>query len=103
MQKARHHRLLVPILSAVLALSGVPGALRGETAASRPAAPVIPNFWDPQGRVERPPAGAIPLIRFLQLLRDALDLDKLTVAAIERNVTARYRTLSDTQKKPTGK
>jgi tellurite resistance protein len=42
-------------------------------------------------------------LRFLQLLRDALDLDKLTVAAIERGVQARYRTLSDGQKKPTGK
>ena len=42
-------------------------------------------------------------LRFLQLLRDALDLDKLTVAAIERGALARYRTLSDGQKKPTGK
>jgi tellurite resistance protein len=43
------------------------------------------------------------VLRFLQLLRDALDLDKLTVAAIERSVQARYRTLSDGQKKPIGK
>ena len=42
-------------------------------------------------------------LRFLQMLRDALDLDKLTVAAIERGVQARYCTLSDGQKKPTGK
>jgi hypothetical protein len=42
-------------------------------------------------------------LRFLQLLRDALDLDKLTVAAIERGAQARYRTLSDGQKKLTGK
>ena len=41
-------------------------------------------------------------LRFLQMLRDALDLDKLTVAAIERGVLARYRTLEG-QKKPTGK
>lgn len=30
-------------------------------------------------------------LRFLQLLRDHLDLDKLTVAAIERAARARYR------------
>lgn len=32
-------------------------------------------------------------IRFLQMLRDTLSLDKLTCAAIERNVIARFRTL----------
>ncbi|TPW27976.1 tellurite resistance TerB family protein [Pararhizobium mangrovi] len=32
-------------------------------------------------------------IRFLQMLRDRLDLDKLTCAGIERNVIARFRTL----------
>ena len=31
-------------------------------------------------------------LRFLQMLRDTLDLDKLTVAAIERGAKARYRT-----------
>ena len=31
-------------------------------------------------------------LRFLQMLRDRLHLDKLTVAAIERGVQARYRT-----------
>jgi len=31
-------------------------------------------------------------LRFLQMLRDRLDLDKLTVAAIERGARARYRT-----------
>ena len=31
-------------------------------------------------------------LRFLQLLRDRLGLDKLTVAAIERGARARYRT-----------
>jgi len=31
-------------------------------------------------------------LRFLQMLRDHLDLDKLTVAAIERAARARYRT-----------
>jgi tellurite resistance protein len=33
------------------------------------------------------------VLRFLQMLRDKLDLDKLTVAAIERGARARYRTL----------
>jgi tellurite resistance protein len=43
-------------------------------------------------------------LRFLQLLRDSLGLDALTVAAIERGASARYRTLADNhQKKPTGK
>jgi tellurite resistance protein len=32
-------------------------------------------------------------IRFLQMLRDAFELDKLTCAALERNVIARFRTL----------
>ncbi|WP_350332807.1 tellurite resistance TerB family protein [Coralliovum pocilloporae] len=32
-------------------------------------------------------------LRYLQFLRDTLDLDKLTVAAIERGARARYRTL----------
>lgn len=31
-------------------------------------------------------------LRFLQILRDALNLDSLTVAAIERGARARYRT-----------
>ncbi len=31
-------------------------------------------------------------LRFLQMLRDRLDLDKLTIAAIERGARARYRT-----------
>ncbi len=34
-------------------------------------------------------------IRFLQLLRDRLGLDKLTCAAIERGAIARYRPLPD--------
>ena len=33
------------------------------------------------------------VLRFLEMLRDRLDLDKLTVAAIERGARARYRTL----------
>jgi tellurite resistance protein len=32
-------------------------------------------------------------LRFLQLLRDRLDLDKLAVAAIERSARVRYRSL----------
>jgi tellurite resistance protein len=32
-------------------------------------------------------------LRFLQMLRDRLNLDKLAVAAIERGARARYRTL----------
>jgi len=32
-------------------------------------------------------------LRFLQMLRDTLDLDKLTVAAIERGARARHRTI----------
>lgn len=33
-----------------------------------------------------------PELRFLQMMRDTLDLDKLTVAAIERSARARYAT-----------
>ena len=32
-------------------------------------------------------------VRFLEILRDRLDLDKLTIAAIERGARARYQTL----------
>ena len=32
-------------------------------------------------------------VRFLEILRDRLDLDKLTTAAIERGARARYQTL----------
>ncbi len=32
-------------------------------------------------------------LRFLQMLRDRLDLDKLVIAAIERSARVRYRTL----------
>jgi tellurite resistance protein len=32
-------------------------------------------------------------VRFLEMLRDRLDLDKLTTAAIERGARARYQTL----------
>ena len=32
-------------------------------------------------------------LRFLQILRDRFNLDKLTIAALERSATARYRTL----------
>jgi polar amino acid transport system substrate-binding protein len=34
-------------------------------AAEALAAVTIPNFWDPKRRVERPPAGAVPAIRFV--------------------------------------
>lgn len=46
----------------------------GPAAAPSPAAPlsgaeappvVIPNFWDPRRRVERPAAGVVPVIRFI--------------------------------------
>ncbi len=33
-------------------------------------------------------------LRFLQILRDRLELDSLTIAAIERSARARYRTLA---------
>jgi tellurite resistance protein len=32
-------------------------------------------------------------LRFLQILRDRLDLDKLTIAAIERGASARHKTI----------
>ncbi len=38
------------------------GAAAQETELS---SPVIPGFWDPKRRVERPPAGSVPVIRFL--------------------------------------
>jgi polar amino acid transport system substrate-binding protein len=33
--------------------------------ASAKQAVVVPNFWDPRRRIERPPAGALPPIRFI--------------------------------------
>jgi polar amino acid transport system substrate-binding protein len=51
----------------MLWIASAPGAAQ-ETAADAPAATatvVIPNFWDPRSRVERPPVGAVPAIRFV--------------------------------------
>ena len=39
------------------------------------------------------PSVAQEELRFLQILRDRLNLDKLTIAALERSATARSRTL----------
>jgi polar amino acid transport system substrate-binding protein len=36
-----------------------------DTGPASPTAVVIPNFWDPRSRVERPPVGAVPAIRFI--------------------------------------
>lgn len=30
-----------------------------------PTTVVVPNFWDPRSRIERPPVGAVPAIRFI--------------------------------------
>ncbi len=53
------------ILAVVVILSGAAvkiGALAQDGAT---AGPTIPSFWDPKRRVERPPAGSVPVIRFL--------------------------------------
>lgn len=47
---------------------GVSGSIIAGTAAAQEtelSTPVIPGFWDPKRRVERPPAGSVPVIRFL--------------------------------------
>ena len=36
-----------------------------DTAPSIPSTVVIPNFWDPRSRIERPPVGAVQAIRFI--------------------------------------
>jgi tellurite resistance protein len=41
-------------------------------------------------------------LRFLQILRDRFDLDKLAIAAIEHSARVRYR-LAEAQKNPIGK
>ncbi|MEX0851953.1 MAG: transporter substrate-binding domain-containing protein [Bauldia sp.] len=49
-------------------LAACSGALAAETPAPADEplpAVVIPNFWDPRQRIERPPAGAVQAIRFL--------------------------------------
>jgi len=55
------------LLVCVVVLSGF-AALGGISARSQEAAeatPTIPSFWDPKRRIERPPAGSVPAIRFL--------------------------------------
>lgn len=43
-----------------------PATAMAEDAATRSATTVVvPNFWDPRRRIERPPAGVVPAIRFI--------------------------------------
>jgi polar amino acid transport system substrate-binding protein len=45
--------------------SGPVSAQIADSDAMTSSAVVIPNFWDPRSRIERPPPGAIPAIRFI--------------------------------------
>ncbi len=51
---------LQPWLAGALACLCVAGPVLAETSAG-----TVPNFWDPKRRVERPPAGAVQVIRFI--------------------------------------
>ena len=55
---------IIPLAVASLAVAERPAAAAGETAAA-PAAVVVPGFWDPRRRPERPDLSRIPTIRFL--------------------------------------
>lgn len=51
------------ILAAILiAGAGLPAAIHAQ---EQPSEVTIPNFWDPRRRVERPPAGAVRVLRFV--------------------------------------
>ena len=56
----RLYRAWVFLVVAALAVLAV--GLVGEAVA---AGPDIPSYWDPKRRVERPPAGSVPAIRFV--------------------------------------
>jgi polar amino acid transport system substrate-binding protein len=55
---------IIPLAVASLAVAERPAAAAGETAAA-PAAVVVPGFWDPRRRPERPDLSRIQTIRFL--------------------------------------
>lgn len=54
----------LPLLLVALVLAAVP-ATAADDAAVDSEAVVVPNFWDPRARIERPSAEAIGAIRFL--------------------------------------
>ena len=55
---------IIPLAVASLAVAERPAAAAGETTAA-PAAVVVPGFWDPRRRPERPDLSRIQTIRFL--------------------------------------
>jgi polar amino acid transport system substrate-binding protein len=55
---------IIPLAVASLAVAERPAAAAGETAAAPPAV-VVPGFWDPRRRPERPDLSRIQTIRFL--------------------------------------
>jgi polar amino acid transport system substrate-binding protein len=62
---------VVALSQAVVAglwIAAAPGAAQESAPGNEPAAAatvVIPNFWDPRSRIERPPSGTIQAIRFI--------------------------------------
>jgi polar amino acid transport system substrate-binding protein len=57
--------LAAPASAALAQTAPAPAAPPTAAAATDAPAVVIPNFWDPRRRIERPAASAIPVIRFL--------------------------------------
>lgn len=55
----------ISISAAVVAGQALPGRALAQEAAPGSTEVVVPNFWDPKRRVERPPAGTIQAIRFI--------------------------------------
>jgi polar amino acid transport system substrate-binding protein len=66
-----NHRLALPALlliplSGLLIVAHEPASAQEvERAPATSSSVVIPNFWDPRSRIERPPVGTIPAIRFI--------------------------------------
>ncbi len=61
----RLRRALLLLRLALLALCLWVPAHAAFAQAAPPTAVVIPNFWDPRSRIERPPVGAVQAIRFI--------------------------------------
>ena len=53
------------LLCALVASPAAPWSLSAGVVLAQAPSPVVPNFWDPRRRIERPPAGAIQAIRFV--------------------------------------
>lgn len=64
--RRRKYSYLVYLLAIILSVIVTSDLPEGVTRASAQESSItIPSFWDPKRRVERPPAGSVPAIRFV--------------------------------------